>query len=68
MYEQEDHYCRIFIGSTYEISASTVRELKKTLEDIAADLPTDLEGKLKISSIELWKGKLYYYLEEGIIE
>jgi hypothetical protein len=65
MYEKKDTYLRTFVGTAYVIDAQTVGELKKTLEDIAADLPSD--GKLRICSVELYNGELRYCLEDGIV-
>ncbi|PIN74303.1 hypothetical protein COV20_01650 [Candidatus Woesearchaeota archaeon CG10_big_fil_rev_8_21_14_0_10_45_16] len=67
MVEKKDYITEIFSGTDYIIgNPQTIGELRRTLEEIAADLPED--GSLEIAEVYCSDGKICYTLKEGIIK
>ena len=64
---KEDFYVKTFMGTDYDLGQpETIGELKKTLEYIINDLPTD--NSLEIAQVHAHKNKLEYILVDGIAQ
>ena len=60
-------YVKLFMGTSYDLSdIGSIGMLRKTLEEIAKDLPSD--DSLTITELTLEKGELSYLLEEAIAQ
>ncbi len=65
--KKKDSYLDVFMGTTYDLrGVETVEDLRSLLEQVVADLPED--GSLELAEFVLDKGKMYYILDEGIVE